>query len=92
MPRPGCRKARASSSRLAAQSGIGLLTFVDTKGAFPAPRRGRGIAEAIAGCIAELSALPVPIVSVVIGEGGSDGALALAVGDALLMLEHRAWR
>jgi len=89
MPRPeGYRKARRIF-RLAARAGIGLLTFVDTQGAFPGTEsEERGIAEAIAGCIAELSALPVPIVSVVIGEGGSGGALALAVGDALLMLEH----
>lgn len=89
MPRPeGYRKARRVF-RLAARAGLGLLTFVDTQGAFPGTEsEERGIAESIAGCIAELAGLPVPIVSVVIGEGGSGGALALAVGDALLMLEH----
>ncbi|HEY8517873.1 MAG TPA: acetyl-CoA carboxylase carboxyltransferase subunit alpha [Candidatus Binatia bacterium] len=89
MPRPeGYRKARRVF-RLAGRAGIGLLTFVDTQGAFPGTEsEERGIAEAISGCIAELAALPVPIVSVVIGEGGSGGALALAVSDALLMLEH----
>jgi acetyl-CoA carboxylase carboxyl transferase subunit alpha len=89
MPRPeGYRKARRVF-RLAASAGIGLLTFVDTQGAFPGTEsEERGIAEAIAGCIADLAALPVPIVSVVIGEGGSGGALALAVSDVLLMLEH----
>jgi len=89
MPRPeGYRKARRIF-QLAARSGLGLLTFVDTQGAFPGTEsEERGIAEAIAGCIAELSGLPVPIVTVVIGEGGSGGALALAVSDTLLMLEH----
>jgi acetyl-CoA carboxylase carboxyl transferase subunit alpha len=89
MPRPeGYRKARRVF-RLAARSGVALLTFVDTQGAFPGTEsEERGIAESIAGCIAELAGLPVPIVSVVIGEGGSGGALALAVSDRLLMLEH----
>jgi len=89
MPRPeGYRKARRLF-RLAAQAGLDVLTFVDTQGAFPGTEsEERGIAEAIAGCIAELAGLPVPVVSVVIGEGGSGGALALAVSDALLMLEH----
>jgi len=89
MPRPeGYRKARRIF-RLAAQAGLDLLTFVDTQGAFPGTEsEERGIAESIAGCIAELAGLPVPIVSVVIGEGGSGGALALAVSDTLLMLEH----
>jgi acetyl-CoA carboxylase carboxyl transferase subunit alpha len=89
MPRPeGYRKARRVF-RLAARAGLGLLTFVDTQGAFPGTEsEERGIAESIAGCIAELAGLSVPIVSVVIGEGGSGGALALAVSDALLMLEH----
>jgi acetyl-CoA carboxylase carboxyl transferase subunit alpha len=89
MPRPeGYRKARRVF-RLAARAGLGLLTFVDTQGAFPGTEsEERGIAESIAGCIAELAGLTVPIVSVVIGEGGSGGALALAVSDTLLMLEH----
>ena len=89
MPRPeGYRKARRMF-RLAAQAGLDVLTFIDTQGAFPGTEsEERGIAEAIAGCIAELAGLPVPIVAVVIGEGGSGGALALAVSDTLLMLEH----
>ena len=89
MARPeGFRKARRVFE-LAGRLGLPLLTFVDTQGAFPGTEsEERGIAEAIAGCLATLSALPVPIVSVVIGEGGSGGALAFAVSDVLLMLEH----
>jgi len=92
MPRPeGYRKA-ARVFRLAGRSGVGLLTFVDTQGAFPGTEsEERGVAQAIAACIAELTTLPVPIVSVVIGEGGSGGALALAVSDVLLMLEHSSF-
>ncbi len=92
MPRPeGYRKA-ARIFRLAGAAGLSLLTFVDTQGAFPGTEsEERGIAQAIAACIAELTTLPVPIVSVVIGEGGSGGALALAVSDVLLMLEHSSF-
>jgi acetyl-CoA carboxylase carboxyl transferase alpha subunit len=75
--------------RYAAKFGLPLITFVDTPGAFPgieAEERGQG--AAIATCIMEMSRLPVPIVSVVTGEGGSGGALALAVGDRVMMLEN----
>ncbi|HZR83100.1 MAG TPA: acetyl-CoA carboxylase carboxyltransferase subunit alpha [Candidatus Binatia bacterium] len=89
MPRPeGFRKARRVFE-LAGRIGLPVLAFVDTQGAFPGTEsEERGIAEAIAGCLATLAALPVPIVSVVIGEGGSGGALAFAVSDVLLILEH----
>jgi acetyl-CoA carboxylase carboxyl transferase subunit alpha len=89
MPRPeGFRKARRIFD-LAGRLGLPVLTFVDTQGAFPGTEsEERGIAESIAGCLAALAAIPVPVVSVVIGEGGSGGALAFAVSDALLMLEH----
>lgn len=89
MPRAeGFRKARRVFE-LAGRAGLSLLTFVDTQGAFPGlESEERGIAEAISGCLDSLAGLPVPIVCVVIGEGGSGGALALAVGDVLLMLEH----
>jgi acetyl-CoA carboxylase carboxyl transferase subunit alpha len=89
MPRPeGYRKARRVFA-LAARFGFGILTLIDTQGAFPgAESEERGIAEAIASCLADLAELPVPIVAAVVGEGGSGGALALAVSDRLLMLEH----
>ncbi|MEJ3743467.1 acetyl-CoA carboxylase carboxyltransferase subunit alpha [Actinomycetes bacterium KLBMP 9797] len=89
MPHPeGYRKA-LRMMRHAARFGLPLVTFVDTPGAFPgleAEERGQG--TIIAECIAEMSRLPVPAVSVVTGEGGSGGALALAVADRVLMLEH----
>ena len=66
-----------------------VVTFIDTPGAYPgigAEERGQG--EAIANNLMEMSKLKVPIVSIVIGEGGSGGALALSVADRLYMLEH----
>lgn len=66
-----------------------VITFIDTPGAYPGiGAEERGQAEAIAMNLFEMSNLKTPIVSVVIGEGGSGGALALAVGDRVLMLEH----
>ncbi|MBI5195448.1 MAG: acetyl-CoA carboxylase carboxyltransferase subunit alpha [Nitrospirae bacterium] len=66
-----------------------VLTFVDTAGAYPGiGAEERGQAEAIARNLLEMSALKTPVVAVVIGEGGSGGALALAVADRVLMLEH----
>ena len=89
MARPeGYRKA-IRLMKMAEQFGFPVITFIDTAGAFPgvdAEARGQG--QAIAGCIATQAELKVPIVSVVIGEGGSGGALALAVGNKVLMLEN----
>lgn len=89
MPRPeGFRKARRVFE-LAGRLGLPVLTFVDTQGAFPgAESEERGVAEAIAGCLATLAGLPVPVVAAVVGEGGSGGALAFSVADALVVLEH----
>jgi len=91
MPRPeGYRKA-ARIFELAARVGRPIITFVDTQGAYPGPgAERRGQSEAIAASLRLLATLRVPVVSVVIGEGGSGGALALAVADRLLMQEH-AW-
>jgi acetyl-CoA carboxylase carboxyl transferase beta subunit/acetyl-CoA carboxylase carboxyl transferase alpha subunit len=89
MPEPeGYRKA-LRLMRQAARLGIPIITLVDTPGAFPGlGAEERGQAVAVAESIMEMSRLPVPIVTVVTGEGGSGGALALAVGDRVLMLEN----
>ena len=84
----GYRKA-LRLMQLAAKLGCPLVTFVDTPGAYPGlGAEERGQSEAIARNLMEMAHLPVPIVSVVIGEGGSGGALAIAVADVVLMLEN----
>ncbi|MFH0071138.1 acetyl-CoA carboxylase carboxyltransferase subunit alpha, partial [Peribacillus sp. NPDC056705] len=66
-----------------------IITFIDTKGAYPGnTAEERGQSEAIARNLREMSVLGVPVVCVIIGEGGSGGALAMAVGNRVLMLEH----
>ncbi|MRN52978.1 acetyl-CoA carboxylase carboxyltransferase subunit alpha [Paenibacillus monticola] len=66
-----------------------IITFIDTKGAYPGnTAEERGQSEAIARNLRDMSQLGVPVICVVIGEGGSGGALALAVGNRVLMLEH----
>jgi acetyl-CoA carboxylase carboxyl transferase subunit alpha len=89
MPHPeGYRKA-LRLMQLAAKFGRPIVTFVDTPGAYPGiGAEERGQAEAIARNLREMSRLPVPIVVFVTGEGGSGGALALAVGDRVYMLEN----
>src|SRR5262252_3229172 len=89
MARPeGYRKARRLM-RLADRFGLPVLTFVDTNGAFPGiDAEARGQAEAIAGAIETCLDIEVPLIASVIGEGGSGGAIALAAGNAVLMLEH----
>jgi len=89
MARPeGYRKARRLIE-LAGRFHLPILTFVDTAGAFPGiDAEARGQAEAIARSIEACLAAPVPIVATIIGEGGSGGAIALAAGDRVLMLEH----
>ncbi len=89
MARPeGYRKARRLID-LAGQFRLPVLTFVDTAGAFPGiEAEARGQAEAIARSVEACLRAPVPIVATVIGEGGSGGAIALATGDRVLMLEH----
>jgi acetyl-CoA carboxylase carboxyl transferase subunit alpha len=89
MPHPeGYRKA-LRLMELAAKFGKPLVTFIDTPGAYPglgAEERGQG--EAIARNLREMAGLGTPIVCVVTGEGGSGGALAIGVGNRVLMLEH----
>jgi acetyl-CoA carboxylase carboxyl transferase subunit alpha len=84
----GYRKA-LRLMKLAAKYGRPIITFVDTPGAYPGiGAEERGQAEAIAVNLHEMARLPVPFVVVVIGEGGSGGALGIAVGDRVLMMEY----
>ncbi|OGC41910.1 acetyl-CoA carboxylase carboxyltransferase subunit alpha [candidate division WOR-3 bacterium RBG_13_43_14] len=89
MPHPeGYRKA-LRIMKMAARFKMPILTFIDTQGAYPGVgAEERGQAEAIAVNLFECSVLPTPIIVVIVGEGGSGGALALAVGDRILMLEN----
>jgi acetyl-CoA carboxylase carboxyl transferase subunit alpha len=87
----GFRKAQRLM-RLADKLGMPLITFLDTAGAFPGPAaEERGQAEAIASSIKLMTGLQVPIVVVIIGEGGSGGALAIGVGDEVLALENATY-
>jgi acetyl-CoA carboxylase carboxyl transferase subunit alpha len=92
MPRPeGYRKA-LRAMKLAEKFDRPIFCFVDTPGAYPGiDAEERGQAEAIAVNIREMSRLTVPVIVTVTGEGGSGGALALAVGDEILMLEHSVY-
>ena len=92
MARPeGYRKARRLIG-LAGQFGLPVLTLVDTSGAYPGiDAEARGQAEAIARSIEACLDAPVPVVATIIGEGGSGGALAIAAGDRVLMLEHAVY-
>ncbi len=84
----GYRKARRLIE-LAGRFGLPVLTFVDTSGAFPGiEAEARGQAEAIARSIEACLEAPVPVIATIIGEGGSGGAIALAAGDQVLMMEH----
>ena len=91
-PHPeGFRKAQRLM-RLADKLGLPIVTFLDTAGAFPGPAaEERGQAEAIAASIKLMTGLQVPIVVVVLGEGGSGGALAIGVGDIVLALENAVY-
>ncbi|HWH48582.1 MAG TPA: acetyl-CoA carboxylase carboxyltransferase subunit alpha [Burkholderiales bacterium] len=89
MPKPeGYRKA-LRLMRLAEKFGIPVMTFVDTPGAYPGVgAEERGQSEAIGRNLYVMAELRVPIIVTIIGEGGSGGALAIAVGDATLMLQY----
>ena len=92
MPHPeGYRKAMRVME-LGERLGLPIVTFVDVPGAHPgAESEERGIAEAIARSIALMTRLRTPIVTVITGEGGSGGALAIAVGDVVLALENAVY-
>jgi acetyl-CoA carboxylase carboxyl transferase subunit alpha len=91
-PRPeGFRKA-LRVMKLAEKFHVPIFTFVDTQGAYPGVgAEERGQAEAIAVNLREMAGLQVPVIVSVIGEGGSGGALAIAVGDRVFMLEHAVY-
>jgi len=91
-PRPeGFRKA-LRVMKLAEKFKLPIFTFVDTQGAYPGVgAEERGQAEAIATNLREMASLQVPIIVSVVGEGGSGGALAIAVGDRVYMLEHAVY-
>jgi len=92
MPKPeGYRKA-LRAMQMASKFGRPIITMMDTQGAYPgidAEERGQG--EAIARNLREMARLSVPVIAVVIGEGGSGGALALGVGNAVLMMENSVY-
>ncbi len=92
MPKPeGYRKA-LRLMRLAERFQLPIVTFIDTSGAYPGVgAEERGQSEAIARNLFEMSVLSVPIVAVVVGEGGSGGALAIGVCDRLLMLQYSTY-
>jgi acetyl-CoA carboxylase carboxyl transferase subunit alpha len=89
MPKPeGYRKA-LRVMKLAEKFGRPILTFIDTPGAYPGiDAEERGQAEAIAFNLREMAGLRVPIIVVILGEGGSGGALAIGIGDRVLMMEN----
>ncbi len=84
----GYRKA-IGKMKMAAKFGLPVICFIDTPGAYPGiAAEERGQAQVIATAMFEMSRLPTPIICVVIGEGGSGGALGIGVGDRVAMLEH----
>jgi acetyl-CoA carboxylase carboxyl transferase subunit alpha len=89
MPHPeGYRKAMRIM-KMAAKFGMPVVTMIDTPGAYPGVgAEERGQAEAIASNLFECATLPVPILVIILGEGGSGGALAIALGDRILMMEN----
>lgn len=92
MPRPeGYRKA-LRLMRLAEKFGLPVFTFIDTPGAYPGiDAEERGQSEAIGRNLYVMAELKVPLICTVIGEGGSGGALAIAVGDAVMMLQYSTY-
>jgi len=92
MPRPEGYRKSLRIIKLAARFKRPIITFIDTPGAYPGiDAEERGQAEAIADNLIEMARIPVPVIVVITGEGGSGGALALGMGDRVLMLEHAVY-
>jgi len=92
MPKPEGYRKSLRIMQLAAKFGRPVITFLDTTGAYPGiDAEERGQAEAIARNLREMSRLPVPVIVACIGEGGSGGALALGVGNVVIMLENAVY-
>jgi acetyl-CoA carboxylase carboxyl transferase subunit alpha len=92
MPHPEGYRKSMRIMELAERFGLPIVTFVDVPGAHPGPEsEERGIAEAIARSIGLMSRLRTPIVAIITGEGGSGGALAIAVGDVVVALENAVY-
>ncbi|HEY8238869.1 MAG TPA: acetyl-CoA carboxylase carboxyltransferase subunit alpha [Candidatus Limnocylindrales bacterium] len=92
MPHPEGYRKSMRVMELAERFGLPIVTFVDVPGAHPGPEsEERGIAEAIARSIGLMSRLRTPIVAIITGEGGSGGALAIAVGDVVIALENAVY-
>ena len=92
MPHPEGYRKGVRLMELAERFGLPVVTFVDVPGAHPGPEsEERGIADAIARSIGVMTRLRTPIVAVITGEGGSGGALAIAVGDVVLALENAVY-
>jgi acetyl-CoA carboxylase carboxyl transferase subunit alpha len=91
-PKPEGFRKSLRVMKLAEKFKLPIFTFIDTQGAYPGlGAEERGQAEAIAVNLRDMAALQVPVIVSVIGEGGSGGALALGVGDRVLMLEHAVY-
>lgn len=92
MPRPEGYRRALRLMKMAERFRLPILTFIDTPGAYPGvDAEERGQSEAIARNLLEMAGLRTPIISTVIGEGGSGGALAVGVGDRLLMLQYSTY-
>src|SRR5438105_13235061 len=92
MPRPAGYRKALRLMKLAEKFGLPLFTFIDTPGAYPGiGAEERGQSEAIGRNLYEMAGLRTPIIVTVIGEGGSGGALAIAIGDLTLMLQYATY-